>query len=320
MPKVYIVILNYKRWQDVIECLDSIFRLEYDNYSVIVVDNDSKNDSIEHLIRWATSGSGDAAFPFSNGTLKKPTEYAQYHSSLLDAARAPTFLPKLVFIQNENNVGFAGGNNVALRWIMHEDAYVWLLNPDMVVQPNTLSELINFVDDRHEKVIAGAIIKSYSHPDEVLFYGGGKINFNAATVNMVKELKNISELDYISGGAMLMHTRHLRDIGLLPEKYFLYWEETDWCYRAKNKGYEMQVCMTAICYDKISTTIGRSFLADFYYTRNGLMFIETFRKRNVNRALFFAFLRMGKRVVSGRWKRAKGVYKGIKTFLQAVSP
>ena len=316
MPKVYIIILNYKIWQDVIECLESVFRLQYDNYTVIVIDNDSKNASIEHLIAWTEKDSDVSKFPFSKGVLQKPIVYAHFHNKDIDASINPVSFPRLVFIQNEKNVGFAAGNNIALRLIIQQDAYVWLLNPDMVVQENTLSELIDCVSSKHDKVIAGAVLKSYAEPDKVLLYGGGRINFNAGTVDIIDQISDIPSLNYISGGAMLTHTAHLRDIGLLPERYFLYWEETDWCYRAQQKKYELHVCLSAICYDKISTTVGKSFLADFYYTRNGLLFINTFRKSNIRIALFFAFLRLGKRAILGKWDRARGVYKGILAFLK----
>ena len=255
-------------------------------------------------------------FLFQKEFYKNPLSYAHFHSGDIDASIDPASLPGLVFIQNEKNLGFAEGNNIALGLIMQADAYVWLLNPDMVVQENTLCELIDCVSRRPGKVIAGAVLKSYNEPDKVILYGGGKINFTTGTIDLIDEIKDIPLLDYISGGSMLTHTTHLRDIGLLPEQYFLYWEETDWCYRARQKGYELHVCLSAICYDKISTNIGKSFLADFYYTRNGLMFIKTFRKHNVPVALFFAFIRLGKRVVVGKWDRAKGVYKGILAFLK----
>jgi GT2 family glycosyltransferase len=316
MPKVYIIILNYKIWQDVIECLESVFRLKYDNFTVIVIDNDSKNGSIGHLIAWAERDAEVSQFPFSKGILQKPITYTHFHSRDIDTSINPVSFPGLVFIQNERNLGFAEGNNIALKLIMQEDAYVWLLNPDMVVQENTLYELIDCVSNRHSKVIAGAVLKSYDEPDKVLLYGGGKINFTTGTIDLIDQIGDIPSLDYISGGSMLTHTAHLRDIGLLPERYFLYWEETDWCYRARQKEYELHVCLSAICYDKISTNIGKSFLADFYYTRNGLMFIKTFRKHNIPVALFFAFLRLAKRVVFGKWDRAKGVYQGILAFLK----
>ena len=315
MQKVFIVILNYKKWQDVVECLESVFRLDYENFSVVVIDNDSGNDSLKHIMDWAGGRLESKQSPYIAGELKRPIKFAYYHCSQL-----PVFddsIPELIFIQNDRNAGFAGGNNIGLKLLLHLEAYVWLLNPDMVVTKDTLSTLVNFANERNPKTVSGCTIRSYSNPDEVLFYGGGRVNFDAATVDMIDSLDELPSLHYISGGSMLTHTSHLKDVGLLPEEYFLYWEETDWCYRAVLKGYEMKVCLDAVCYDKISTSIGRSFLADFYYTRNGLFFLSKYKKDKLKTALFFAYMRMVKRIVTGRWDRAKGVLHGIRAFKKA---
>lgn len=317
MSKVYIIILNYKKWQDVVECLESVFRLKYENFTAIVIDNDSRNNSLKYLIQWAKDSSSvpdPSVPPFSKNVLEKPIGYEFFHNKDLDTTD-PLIFPRLVFIQNDRNNGFAGGNNIVLRLLMKQDAYVWLLNPDMVVDENSLSELVDFASAQPFKTITGAVTKSYLYPDRVFFYGGGKINFNSATIDIVNKIDEVPNLDFISGGAMFIHTRHLNDIGLLPEFYFLYWEDTDWCYRAKIKGYQMSVCASAICYDKVSTTIGKSFLADYCYTTNGLLFISKYKKRKIPVAVFSAFLRLGKRILTGKWSRANGVYKGILAFL-----
>ena len=212
MPKVYIIILNYKKWQDVIECLESVFRLQYDNYTVIVIDNDSQNGSLEHLKSWTLKEPNGSLFPYSDGILKKPATSAHFLANELSMVKDVSELPQLIFIQNERNLGFAGGNNVALRFIKNENAYVWLLNPDMVVKDDTLSEMIAATQIANVPTITGAVTKSYSNTDKVLFYGGGRINFKTATVNMIQELTELPTLDYISGGSMLTHTKHLDDL------------------------------------------------------------------------------------------------------------
>jgi GT2 family glycosyltransferase len=150
----------------------------------------------------------------------------------------------------------------------------------------------------------------------VLFYGGFKVNFLSATVSLIKDTASSHRLDYISGGCLFTHTSNWKKIGLLPEEYFLYWEETDWCYRAKQSGCCLRVCTTAICYDKISTVIGKNFVANYYYSRNGLLFISKFRRKNIPVVLFFLGIRFLKRIVTGRWARARGIYSGTKDFFK----
>lgn len=304
MEKVYIVILNYKKWQDAAECLESVFNLQYENFTVFVIDNDSQNNSLTYLKQWAEERKPEHAIA-----------YTYFNSSQLREVRDPSLLPQLVFIQHNRNDGFAKGNNVVLQCLVDQNAYTWLLNPDMVVDKNALTELVNFAHRQPFNSIIGSVLKSYSQPGKIYLYGGGKVNFNFATVYLVNRPDKIQKLEYISGGALFVHASHFKKLGLLPEEYFLYWEETDWCYRAKQAGYLMHVCLTAICYDKISSTIGKGFLANYYYTRNGLIFLHKFKKEKLPGATFFTCVRILKRVLTGRWDRARGAYKGMLSFI-----
>jgi len=309
MHKVYIVILNYKRWQDVIECLDSVFRSEYKNFTVIVVDNDSQNNSLEFLKAWAN---GDAV---SDRKIDTPIQYKYYHCKEMDAS-TDFHSSKLFFIQNGTNAGFAAGNNLVLQFLLKNDAYIWLLNPDIVVKEDTLYELVKFAIHQPSISITGSVVKSFLHQDEIFLFGGAKINFNSATVSLIKNEDEIPQMDFVYGASLFAHTKHFKEIGLLPEDYFLFWEEADWCYQAKKKGYKLLVCKTAICYDKFSTSIGKGFLADFYYTRNGLLFLAKYKKEKIATAIVFAILRFIKRIITGKWSKARGVFEGILAFLR----
>lgn len=317
MSRVYIIILNYKKWEDAKECVESVFRSLHTGYSVIVIDNYSQNGSLEHLMDWAERETlfKDGLAPFPKENINNRVTYQYFQANELNA-NIDTVLSRLVFIQNDTNKGFAGGINVILEKLLNEDGYIWLLNPDMVVEETTLSELIQFAEKNHSRSIIGSVIKYYDAPEKVHLYAGGRINFNSATVQLMDSKTDIDKLDYVSGGSLFTSINNFKDIGLLPENYFLYWEETDWCYRAKKSGYELCLCETAICYDKVSATIGKSFLADYYYTRNGLLFLSTYKKGKVPVALFFVILRFIKRLLTGRFKRAWGVYRGMVSFLK----
>ncbi|HEX7906044.1 MAG TPA: glycosyltransferase family 2 protein [Chitinophagaceae bacterium] len=299
-PKVYIVILNYRQWQDTQECLQSVLRSTYTNFSVFVVDNNSGNDSLARLASWLSNEQRE----FKTITKKEIQE--------VDLA----LLPQVTLVQNDSNAGFANGNNLMLAILKNENGYVWLLNPDMIIRENTLNELVRFAGTQSQESIIGAVIKNYEGNHKLLFYGGGKVNFYLATVQTITKPEDIRRLDYISGGCLFTQAINFKVLGLLPEEYFLYWEETDWCYRARQKGHPLLVCRRAIAYDKISTTIGKGFLANYYYARNGLLFISKFRKDNVPLVLFFVIWRWFKRVFTGRWSRAGGIYQGTRDFLK----
>ena len=307
MPPVIIIILNYKKWQDTKECLESVFQSSYNNFSVIVIDNNSQNSSLEHLMQWADSNTGCEGSSFAYSFLK---------SDEMAGLTSRCSFTRLTFIQNNINAGFAGGVNVALRVLQNQDANVWLLNPDMVVTKNALTELAAFASQQPLNTITGALIKSFSGNHDLLFFGGFKVNFLSATVEKIRKPGSFHKLDYISGGCLFTHASNWRQLGLLPEAYFLYWEETDWCYRAKQRGYGQHVCTTAVCYDKGSTVIGKNFMADYYYVRNGLLFISKFRRKNIPVVVFFLGIRFLLRVVTGRWARARGVFSGTIDFFK----
>jgi GT2 family glycosyltransferase len=304
MPQVYIVIVNFNKWEDLVACLRSIFRSDYDNFKVVVIDNNSQNDSVEQLTRWAAS----------EPSVPRASSFRLIQSRDLNERTDPASFPRLTFIQHNKNIGFAGGINVALRHLTGQDAYIWLLNPDLEIEENALSELVKFAEAHSSRSVTGTVIKFHGQKEKIHMYGGGRVNFNTATASLIEETADIPRLDYISGGSLFTRAENFRELGLLPAGYFIYWEETDWCFQARAKGYELNICMTAICYDKVSTTMGRGFLAEFYYTRNGLYFVDKYKKQANRRALAAAWLRLMKRAFSGQWSRVRGVYRGIQAF------
>jgi GT2 family glycosyltransferase len=157
---------------------------------------------------------------------------------------------------------------------------------------------------------------SYTGNQDLLFFGGGWVNFIRGTIEFNKNSDDGVNLDFISGGCLFTHTGNFKKFGVLPEEYFLYWEETEWCYRLKQSGVKLFVCRSAVCFDKISTVIGKGFLADYYYSRNGLLFISKFSKRNIIFALFAMTMRWFKRIVTGQGNRARGVWRGTIDFLK----
>jgi len=317
MPRVYVIILNYKNWNDVAECLETLFRSHYDNFSVIVIDNDSQNKSLEYLGNWARNNTHflNRLSHFTKNSIKKPISYAHYQTDDFAGNTQPANLPPLVFVQHKENKGFAGGINPVLQHLLKEDAYIWLLNPDMVVEESTLARLAAFAASNPPASVIGTVIKYYDAPSRIHLYAGGKINFNSGTISMIKRKEDVAQMDYVSGGSLFTHAGNFNAMGLLPEDYFLYWEEADWCYHAKINGCQLSLCETAVCYDKVSTSIGKSFWADYYYTRNGLLFLSKYKKEKIRLALFCTILRFLKKMASGQPLRAKGVYKGALSFV-----
>ena len=109
--KVYIDLLNYKKWEDCRDCLQSVLRSTYNNFAVFVVDNDSGNQSLEHLILWYETEIGAGSSPGEH-----QNSYVLLTSRNLDQRQDPSIMPKVVFIQNDENRGFAAGLPLTFLW------------------------------------------------------------------------------------------------------------------------------------------------------------------------------------------------------------
>ena len=297
-PKVYIVVLNYNGWQDTIECLESLEKLTYANYQIIVVDNCSQDNSVIYLQEWL-SGRSNSEHDINSATRssvrfdsRKPPHLNGLEASETDSAVLGE--EKFVLIQTQANLGFAGGNNEALKQILRKsDAdYVWMINNDTVVDSACLSALVE-----HQKIeptipvgIVGCKIRYYHHPNVIQCIAGSYYN---KWLGYSKQIGNgeIDEgqfddvhirPDLINGACMLVSISFLRSVGLMNEEYFLYFEEQDWAERARRNGFLLSYCNKGLVYHKEGATIGggqkkgNSRFSDFYFTRSKLLFTKRY--------------------------------------------
>jgi GT2 family glycosyltransferase len=303
-PKVYIVVLNWNGWRDTVECLESVFRIHHDNYQVVVCDNDSKDGSLDHIRAWARGQSPvevDPANPLqrlSCPNIPKPLSFADYSRTEAESPLASPCTTPLVLIQTGGNLGFAGGNNVGLRFVLQQgDAdYVWLLNNDTVVEADALSAMVHQCKTRAlagQPNTCGSLVCFYSDPDVVQALGGSRFNhWSGIASQTLGRFKKRSDpidhesvaqtLDYITGCTWLLPIGFLKDIGLMEERYFLYYEEIDWVSRS-NKRYGLTYAPDSVVYHKEGSSIGSktirrapSLLAEYYMARSKVLFMQRF--------------------------------------------
>ncbi len=304
MSKAYIIILNYNNWPDTIECLESVYKSDYKNFTVVVVDNHSSDRSIEKILQWAGGGQaipkGKRPGPVEQLVLPEigkplPVKYLKQPLSKKRAALSQSHT--LVLIEAKANKGFAAGNNIGLQYALQDKdaAYFWLLNNDTVVEPTALRKQI----EEHQRLsasgkkvgILGSKLMHYYAPQQIQYAGGAFYNAWTGSIQPItKEGKNISgagtkKLFYVAGASMFISRLFLDEIGLLEKKYFLYYEELDWTLRAIKKGYSSAYVPESVVYHKEGATIGggvgkgpvvKSRLADYCSLRSRLLFTRKF--------------------------------------------
>lgn len=244
LPKVSIIILNWNGKSDTLECLTSIQKINYSNYSIIVVDNDSSDGSVP-------------------------------------AIRAS--FPNITLIVAGKNLGFAEGNNVGMRHALESNTdYILLLNNDTWVDKNFLSHLVTEAGKTNNAFVYGPAI-FYAEPKDTLWFAGAKWNTDKLAFDFPLQNSRIEylpkepfESDYICGAAMFFHHSVTEQIGLLDDRFFLVWEESDWCFRARKAGYNSLVIPNAKIWHKIGVSFGSesSPLRLFFSARNRLLWIE----------------------------------------------
>lgn len=239
------IILNWNGKTDTLACLQSLQQAGLKSASTLVVDNGSSDDSVQAI-----------------------------HQRF----------PNVKVIETGQNLGFAAGNNVGIKWGLEQDFDAFLLlNNDTLIAPD-LMEQFSLAAKQYPSVgIFGAKIYLQSEPMRLDHLGG---NWNPRQAKMdfigmraLDDGKNFEapfQLDYVCGAAMLVRRGVFEKIGLLDSRFFLYWEESDLCSRAKQAGFEIQFCPQAKIWHKVSASIdkgGKPFKIYFYW-RNYLLWLE----------------------------------------------
>jgi GT2 family glycosyltransferase len=196
-------------------------------------------------------------------------------------------LPATTLIETGENLGFAGGNNVGIRYSLGRSAdLIWILNPDTVVEPGTLRRLVETMLLHSDVGIAGSKIISGKTEQPTIWFIGGAIDWRrggkpAHSFMRRKEsevpIRQLVAVDYVTGASMMIRREVLESIGLLPEEYFLYFEETDFNVRAQRAGWRSVVDPRSrlLHYQRSRGTLpGAAYV--YYYTRNRLIFGKRF--------------------------------------------
>lgn len=292
-PHVSIVILNWNGWEDTIECLESLFQINYPNYHVILVDNASDDDSLEKIREYCSGNLKVESGFFKYNPKNKPIKLFE-HDEKFGNAKVPVKMENssvkyLNLIKNQKNYGFPGGNNIGIRFALKffKSDYILLLNNDTVVEENFLGELVENGEFRDDVGILGPKIYFYDEP-ETIWSAGCRISWKLSRGIQIGcnepdrgQYNKQRKVDYVSGSAFLIKTEVIQRIGLMDEQYFLYFEETDWALRANQVNYKSLYVPNAMIWHKVSRSGGgiTNPVGLYYITRNRWIFMKKWGKK-----------------------------------------
>ncbi|HSX13925.1 MAG TPA: glycosyltransferase family 2 protein [Chlamydiales bacterium] len=242
--KILIVLVNWNGKKDTLECLASLRQVQYSNFTTVIVDNGSSDDSVMCIRE-------------------------KY--------------PSVPIFETKENLGFAGGNNVAIVWALKKDFdWILLLNNDTIVDPYFLHEFMAAAKLKPKAKILGAKIYRYHDPLRIDHLGGtwnaqiGEFESHCfAQVDDRQSYEEMRQVDYVCGAALLMHRSVPETIGTLEKDFFLFWEETDFCCRARRAGLEVWTAPKAKIWHKVSSSFtGGKPQMHYFWWRSRLLWIQ----------------------------------------------
>ncbi len=243
--RVAILILNYNLTEDTVKLVTSLEKSSNQNFDLIIIDNDSENISFRELVEL----------------------FSQY-----------------TIIRSPQNLGYAGGNNLGIKYAFEKKFdFIWILNPDTHVEQDTLKHLLEGAQRRPDISIYGSTI-CWSHEPDKVWFGGGVVErtesrlqtyhmYNGQDKSLLPS--EVYEVDYVTGASIFCRREIFEDVGLIPERYFLYFEETDWCLGAKEKGHRCAVIPTSVLYHakRSQTGVLPTKTYFYYFIRGSVLFM-----------------------------------------------
>nr|CAA9234772.1 hypothetical protein AVDCRST_MAG63-1137 [uncultured Armatimonadetes bacterium] len=240
-PRVAIILVTFKGKDDTLECLRSLAELTYPNWEVLVVDQNSGDDTLEAVRE---------AFPWAHT------------------------------IANPVNNGFAGGNNVGIRAAMERGAdYIFLLNNDTTVEPGLLEPLVALAESDPKIGVVGPKMLYHGDP-ETIWSAGGRMDWRGNSMLVDEGEKDTPggeprDVDFIVGCGLMARRDVLEKVGILDERYFIYYEESDLCARIRKAGYRIVYQPNARLWHKVSRTFGPgSEFTVYYMYRNVFLYLR----------------------------------------------
>jgi GT2 family glycosyltransferase len=272
-PLVYTIILNWNRPALTVDCLHSLEALDYPNHRILLVDNGSSDSSVAQI-----SG----------------------------------VFPNLEILQTGINLGFGAGNNCGIRLAVERGAeYVWLLNNDTHVFPETLTHLLAKAEEDPTYGAVGSVLLYSLGPERVQAWGGGIINFFTGSARHFQHPSPLGATAFLTAASLLVRADAIKAVNLFDDNFFLYWEDADLCYRIRKAGYRLAVAADAKLLHLESGTLRMNSPLQLYHSaRSTRRFFYRHSRVPLIPVAISLSLRVAKRLVRGRWNEAAALFRG----------
>ncbi len=275
-PLVCVIVIHYGDWQQTERCLSSLWSLRYRNYTVLIVDNGGTSNSHRPGACFAAAD----------------------------------------ILVNAHNPGYAAGCNRGIcRVKERKPDYVWLLNTDTEVEPDSLTAMVRLSEADRTIGAVGSVILNPDPERSIQAWGGGKISCLTGLPRHARR-GGRRRLDYLCGASLLLRCKALDQVGLLDSGFFLYWEDTDICFRFRAQGWKLSVAADSRIVHKGSGSTGfQSAFYDYHFTASSVRFFR------VHARFWFLPLavsvagRLARRILSGRPENARAVWRGLRSAM-----
>jgi GT2 family glycosyltransferase len=316
MKFVSIIVLNYNNSFDTIECVKSLFELQYEFYQVIIIDNHSIDSSYREICDWVNKKFKKNDFSFlSEGEIEN-----KFDNNV-------SLGKKIIVVRNNKNYGYAGGNNVGIKIALHNlnIEYVWILNNDTVVESNALKFLVNSFQANSNIGLCCSALYDYKKRSEIQAYSGRYFKITGTSKHLkyydTKKLnkKLLFSEDYLIGASILIPVAIFHKIGLLTENFFLYSEDVDFSIRVK-RDYLLYICKDSKVFHKEGGTSNRgekkkSDISDFFYIKNKILLTRMHFMPFLPWILVSLIITLLNRILRGQFYRIPIIFKAIKNAL-----
>ena len=295
---ISIIIVNYKKFTDTIDCINSLNKqITKLNFNIIIVENNSQNNSEEKLKVYCDEN-------------------------------------KIFMLKATENRGYCAGNNIGIKFALDnfEVKYIWILNPDTIVDENTMQRLFDYAETKDDLGILGCKLIYYPDTEYVQALGGG--NFGIQKNGLLGPGKHIYHLrasneilpkdvtlDLIIGASMFIPKKIFEVCGLMDESFFLYSDENEFCLRVSQFGFKHYAISDAIVFHKEGWRQADQKLMTVYYAkRNSLLMTKKLFPKYLFRNVFFSYLSKSVLLflLKRNWKALKLYFKAIYDFKKGI--